>query len=115
MAKKINKVSKKTPSKQVVSKPKKSNVIKLKELMDISYAEKFYSEMQSHISSAENNIFFDASDVTRITTPCVQIIISADKEAKENNIQIIFNEISEAFEKAFADLGLQENLNNLRG
>ncbi len=115
MVKKIKKSTNKKPVKVAAKSVQKSNIIKLKELMDISYAEKFHNEMLSYINSASGDLFFDASDVSRITTPCVQIIIAAEKEASENNIKIIFSEVSQAFEKSFSDLGLTENLSKLKG
>lgn len=114
-ASKVTKITSAKTGAAANSNGKGANIIVLKELMDITYAEKLLAEMTKYINSASGNIVFDASEVTRLTTPCVQVILSASKEAQHNGLKIVFDKVSEAFEKTFNDLGLQNELTTMKG
>ncbi len=103
--KKLNKVAKAPASKS-------SGVqLKLREVLDISYAEKLKKEaIELFEKSAQKGMLVDASGVNRITTPCIQIIISLAKSCELAKISFKLASPSEAFKKAFYDVGLSKEL-----
>lgn len=81
---------------------------KLQPIMDIGNAKALYDELTSMLSNA-SSICLDASEVTRMTTPCVQIIIALNKHANENDLEISIARPSDAFMNAFKQLGLDKS------
>jgi anti-anti-sigma regulatory factor len=59
---------------------------------------------------AKQTFVIDASEVSRITTPCVQIIISLFKMFSEVGIVIKIINPSNVFKSSFQDLGLESFL-----
>ncbi|HLT77053.1 MAG TPA: STAS domain-containing protein [Ferrovibrio sp.] len=51
-------------------------------------------------------IVIDASAVDRLSTPCVQILLSAAQHMEQHNIPFVIRSPSDAFVTAFDDLGL---------
>jgi anti-anti-sigma regulatory factor len=102
------------PKKKIVKKksaPKKSS-FRLSEILDISVAEKFKSDLINYLEkSSSTSILLDASLVSRITTPCVQIIISLSKSCEFSNIEFKIVNPSESFKKSLNELGLNSKLN----
>jgi chemotaxis protein CheX len=81
---------------------------KLQSVMDISNAKPFYDEIASMLGNA-SSICLDASEVSRMTTPCVQIIIALSKHANENGLEVSLAKPSDAFMNAFKQLGLDKS------
>jgi two-component system, chemotaxis family, chemotaxis protein CheY len=78
-----------------------TGAIKLPAVLDLSAAESFLASLL-HASEMGEPLVLDASAVESITTPCVQIILSA----KRTDPRMIVEAPSEAFLAAFADLGM---------
>ena len=106
---------KKSSAKKTVKKKSSVKIsgLKLKEVLDISVAEKFKYEVIEYLEkSSKNGVTLDAEKVSRITTPCVQVIISLEKSCKLSSIKFKILTPSDAFKKAFAELGLSKQLND---
>jgi chemotaxis protein CheX len=124
MAPKIKKAAKKKAVKKVAKRssapaksvarsasPKVASGFALREILDISYAEKFKNEVMEVLEKhAEKGVTLNASSVNRITTPCVQIIIALAKSSEMAKVKFKISSPSEAFRKAFDDLGLSKQL-----
>jgi len=52
------------------------------------------------------SIALDASQVERMSTPCVQVILAAAKSFEEKNIDFSLSKPTQTFVNAFDDLGL---------
>lgn len=76
-------------------------VFKMPAVLDLSAAESFLAAMLQASETGEP-LVLDASAVDSITTPCVQIILSA----KRSDPRLTIEAPSEAFQAVFADLGL---------
>jgi anti-anti-sigma regulatory factor len=76
-------------------------VLKLKPVLDFAAAEEFLDIMRQQSSSAAA-LHLDASAVTTLTTPCIQIILAAIKSGSGLSVM----SPSAEFAAAFADLGL---------
>ena len=77
-----------------------ASVLKLKSVLDMGAAEEFLVTMRQHVDAADG-LRLDASAVKTITTPCIQIVVSA-----VNNNGASVTTPSEEFTAAFSDLGL---------
>ena len=88
-------------------------VFKLPAQVDISSAASFFDSVNA--AYASGSITFDASKVDRITTPGVQILLSATKTAKENGGKASVLEPSESFKTIISDLGFSNQLNEWIG
>lgn len=80
--------------------------INLNEVMDIIASEEFHKDLSKAISQHHGNILIDASKVERITTPCLQLIISAGKELESSDRTIKVSEASDKFTECTKILGL---------
>jgi anti-anti-sigma regulatory factor len=87
-------------------------VYPLNEVMDISYASNFHGDMTKIFSKKFSAFVFDASKIQRLTTPCIQIIISVAKTCVDKNIEFSINNPSDLTQKVFNDLGLTSQLLN---
>jgi anti-anti-sigma regulatory factor len=74
--------------------------------MDIIASENLYKNLNKAISQNNGNILIDASKVERITTPCLQLIISAVKELGNSDRTISVSEASDKFIECTKILGL---------
>ena len=109
----VPKKSEKVAVKKATAPTIKSPSLKLKEILDISYAEKLKAEvMQSFEKFAEKGLTLDASSVNRVTTPCVQVILAVAQSCSMASVNFKIISPSEAFARAFDDLGLTNQLNN---
>ncbi|MCG8493962.1 MAG: STAS domain-containing protein [Sneathiellales bacterium] len=59
----------------------------------------------------ESDLVLDASEVTNLTTPCLQVLISAGRTVEENGNSFSLMNASEPVKDAFADLGLMDIFN----
>ncbi|HEX6959355.1 MAG TPA: STAS domain-containing protein [Ferrovibrio sp.] len=73
--------------------------------MDLRAAEPLlhsFHEVMAHPGKVE----IDASAVDRLSTPCVQILLSAAQHMEQQGIPFVIKAPSDAFVSAFDDLGL---------
>src|SRR5262245_43079076 len=77
------------------------NQLKLPPVLDLSAAEGFLSTMRQHVQD-EAALRIDASEVTSLTLPCVQILLAAMRDHERISIETPSIE----FVSAFKDLGL---------
>jgi anti-anti-sigma regulatory factor len=75
--------------------------------MDIIMSEKFKEQLLTMIGKF-GKITLDASDVDRITTPCIQLFIAADRELENNNESLKIVNASDVTIRALQDIGLGE-------
>jgi two-component system chemotaxis response regulator CheY len=78
-----------------------AELLKLKPVLDLGAAEEFLLAVRQKLESADQ-LRLDASAVKSITTPCIQVILSAVKTG--DDVSVISP--SEEFVRAFADLGV---------
>ncbi len=113
----------KSPKKKItVKKAKPKNTTqkisqesyKLGSALDISHVERMHKEVIKYLKG-NKNLIFDASKVERITTPCIQLLMSVANQAKkDNDVKFSIKSPSPAFELAMEDLGMINELNNWR-
>lgn len=104
-------VAKVTPPKSLArNKVSSALVYNLKEVMDIAFASDFQSELSQIFSKKVVQISIDSSRVQRLTTPCVQVLISAAKTCEGKGVKFILSNPSEVVQKVFNDLGLSGQL-----
>jgi chemotaxis protein CheX len=108
------KAADKAPAKVVVPKASAdSPALKLNDVLDISYAEKLKTVTMEFLEkSAQKGVVLDASTVGRITTPCIQVILSVAKSCSMMNVNFKIKNPSDIFQKAFIDIGLAKQLKN---
>jgi anti-anti-sigma factor len=84
--------------------------LRLSEELDLATAQLLKDAILEHIRSNEV-IKLDGSDVKRITTPCVQVLLAANRMVSAEGGEFFLSNPSEAITATFADLGLQSELN----
>ena len=77
---------------------------------DISSATEFKDTLQKALDLSPN-IIIDAKELDKITTPCIQLLLSASKSANKNKGKLTLDGFSEDMEKAFSDLGFIDQFN----
>ncbi len=92
---------------------KESDAFVLPAVLDISAAEKLLEKFRE--LNTDTKIILDASKVQRITTPCIQIILSAHKTIKNKNGSLEIKNASDACKDAFYDIGLADEFNGWGG
>lgn len=111
--KKTSKSTKKPAAKKSAKSSAKKSAAKAEQLpasLDIVSAGEFYTSMKEAVKSKPKTLVLDAGAVERITTPCIQILLSASLTQEDNGGGLAIENPSETMEKAFADLGLSEQL-----
>ena len=88
-------------------KSAKKKTLKLPETADISAIDGLHLQMKEAIASAKE-IQLEGKDVDRITTPCIQILLSAYNSLKDSDKGFSLKEPSEECVAAFEDMGLDE-------
>lgn len=73
--------------------------------MDLRTAEPLLHSFHE-IMAAGGKVVIDASAVERLSTPCVQILLSAAQHMEQHSIPFVVKSPSDAFVSAFDDLGL---------
>jgi anti-anti-sigma regulatory factor len=58
------------------------------------------------IEPALTPVRIEADSVVQITTPCVQVLLAAQRSLESESRQLVLDSASDSFIKAFADLGL---------
>lgn len=77
----------------------------LESMLDIVSAEKLYRDIASIVDESES-VCIDASRVSKISTPAIQILLSLDTFMESCAKSLELQSPSEAFLSAFQDLGL---------
>lgn len=73
--------------------------------MDLRAAEPLLHSFHE-IMAQGGKVVVDASAVDRLSTPCVQILLSAAQHMEQHGIPFVIKSPSDAFVSAFDDLGL---------
>lgn len=79
-------------------------------ILDLTQAQKLRDAMLQALDGGP--VTLDAGDVDRMSTPCVQVILAAGRAAQAENISFEIRNATLVFQKAFADLGLGQELSN---
>ncbi len=90
-----------------------SETFQLPSILDLLAAEGLKDKVVSILDGGES-LVLDASEVSRITTPCVQILIAASTELQANHNDLKLAASSQVFEDAMRDLGFENFLNSWR-
>ncbi|MFT6557610.1 STAS domain-containing protein [Sneathiella sp.] len=91
----------------VEKKYPEGSVLQFPPVLNLTAAEEL-KEKFTHSIVAQADLICDASDVTNLTTPCLQVIISAGKTMEQNGDTFTILNPSVPFIQAFDDLGLME-------
>ncbi|MCP5361818.1 MAG: STAS domain-containing protein [Hyphomicrobiales bacterium] len=73
--------------------------------MDITYVSRLHDEMCKRVD-VDGDVELDAEGVERLTTPCVQVLLSLAKTLEGRGKSLKITAASEAFSAAMYDLGL---------
>lgn len=96
------------------ARKKSTGAFKLGASLDISHAERVCAEMRKYISKAKGKIILDASEVERITTPCIQILLSVAHLSKRDGLSFKVSSPTDVFCTAMEDIGLSDELKEWR-
>ena len=81
---------------------------KLPNVFDIKVTNDEYEKIHTALSKC-SSIVVDASEVSKITTPGVQMLISLSNYCVLHKINLVINKPSFAFEEAFTGIGISFN------
>ncbi len=84
----------------------------LKPVMDLSVAEDLRHDFINCLTKAKN-IKVLGKEVVRITTPCLQILLSLKNEMTDQHIDLLVTEMSEPFLAALKTVGLDQQFFNM--
>ncbi len=87
----------------------------LPEAMDIVYAREFLESVWKTVGDSGAEITLQGGGVRRITSPCVQVMLSAAKTLAGRGGKLIVQQPSAALCDAMRDLGLEANLKEWSG
>jgi len=105
--------SKSVPEKASAPKASESKLpnLKLSPSLDIVSVADLKKGLSSLLESSPlDNFELDGSEVEKITTPCIQLLISFDKAAVEAGKKVSLKAPSEVMQRALSDIGLQNKL-----
>jgi len=88
-------------------------MIALAPMTDLSAAAQLKAAL-IELMDSDDPMAIDASQVSHLTTPCVQILVAAARGAAEQGRDVIIHKPSDAFITAFDDLGLFAELKEWR-
>jgi chemotaxis protein CheX len=86
-----------------------SEVVILPQVLDIAHAQDFLAQMRALVE-AGGDVSLDASGVSRITTPCVQILLSTAKTLEGTGGALRIERASPVLSSAMNDLGVADKL-----
>ncbi len=95
------------------SEGKSYSEISLPAVIDLPAAAELRQALLAALSGVAPCILLDASEVERISTSAIQIILAAEKEIKPKGGSIGFNKISASLIQTWQDLGLASQLTSL--
>ncbi len=81
----------------------------LKPVMDLTEAENLRLTFLDCLAK-EKNLKIVAGEVERITTPCLQILLSLKNRAELDHIDLSIIDMPDSFKTALYDIGLEEYL-----
>jgi len=81
-------------------------------IMDLSVAEDLRLTFLDCLARGKT-ISIMAGEVERITTPCLQVLLALKTKASEKQIGLFFPEMSESFQIALKDIGLEDQFTSL--
>ena len=84
-----------------------SHTMTLPAILDITHAASFLEEAKH--ASAYESLTLDANAVERITTPCLQILLSLQATVEKAGGAVTYSSPSDAFTHAVATLGLTDH------
>lgn len=88
-----------------ISKTDDATQLNLVASMDLRAADPLLHSFHE-IMGQGGRVVIDASAVDRLSTPCVQILLSAVQHMEQHDIPFVIRSPSDAFVTAFDDLGL---------
>ncbi|OUR76548.1 hypothetical protein A9Q83_14085 [Alphaproteobacteria bacterium 46_93_T64] len=80
-------------------------IVSLPNILNLSVAEELKEKFLQQIP-VKGDLELDADHVETITTPCIQVIISAGLSVEDSGNKLAIHNPSQAFSDAFRDLGL---------
>lgn len=83
------------------------NEVVLHAVLDLSTAEELLQGFRACLENGKK-ITVIGAEVERLTTPCLQILVAVKNKTSQLNIEFIISEMSDAFEKALKDIGLDQ-------
>lgn len=86
--------------------------LNLNPVMDLNVAEDLRLEFLDCLAK-DKKIKVMAGDVERITTPCLQVLFAMKSKTTQQEIDFLIPEMSDAFQKALKDVGLDDQFINL--
>lgn len=89
-----------------IAKTDQGAQLKLAASMDIRAAEPLLQSLKEVIGMDAQPIVIDASAVDRLSTPCVQVLISGLQQMEASGIPFTIKSPTDSFVTAFDDLGL---------
>ena len=95
----------------MLEEPLKDGILTLPAVLDLNSASALRASLRDVFERTET-VALDCSQVSRITTPAVQILLSLTKSMDTTGHRPTFITPSEAFRSAFRDLGLQDHLSH---
>jgi len=84
-------------------------ILTLIPILDMAIAEELLRSLRE-CTSMIKNVALDSKGVERLSTPCVQIILSTAAEVKKNGGAFCVRNVSPGFERGMRDLGLTTQL-----
>ena|GEM_PF-1271196 len=86
-----------------------STEVKLPQMCEISDAKQIY-DLIKEANAKGSEVIIDASEVTSLTTPCLQILISASSHVTEGGGSFVIKGETDVFRKSVSDFGLFSKL-----
>ncbi|TXG83625.1 MAG: STAS domain-containing protein [Sphingomonadales bacterium] len=83
--------------------------IRLPDTLDLACAADLRSSLVDAINES-SAIAIDASGVRSLTTPCIQVLLAASKDAQKRNAKIFVESASAPFLRAIEEIGLNNGL-----
>lgn len=81
------------------------NSLTLKSSMDITASDWFAQTLEEAINKG-GDIYMDAEEVSRLTTPCLQLLLAAKNSLESHQNKIIIERASPQFQEACEILGI---------
>lgn len=87
----------------------KTATLALPEILDLSAAEPLKTALEKALAGGRS-FKLNAKNVERLSTPCIQILIAAERAMKDAGISFTLTNPSDAFIETFNDLGVFSHL-----
>lgn len=93
----------------VVANGKKETRVTLGPVLDIRAATALRDGLQKALKRGRP-VIVDAAQVDRLSTPCIQVLLAAGRDAGTGSCRMMLAQASDPFVAAFSDLGLFADL-----